>query len=160
MAKEEVRFEAIPEADLPEEEEILAARSPSIQTFQQKQVAGPCGMRGLRPPSFSSHPEIHSSMPDQERPAAAKPPAPRKKRKEKRKRWSQWDHLVQDYDPKRDNYVPDVAAHPSKYDVNYCPPGGKAACRRTCATRRRWIAWRGASRRRTSRCGSTSRSET
>ena len=44
-------------------------------------------------------------------------------------RWSQWDHLVQDYDPKRDNYVPDVAAHPSKYDINYCPPGGKAVCR-------------------------------
>ena len=44
-------------------------------------------------------------------------------------RWNQWDHLVQDYDEKRGNYVADVAAFPNKLDVNYCPPGGKAKCR-------------------------------
>ena len=45
------------------------------------------------------------------------------------RRWSQWDHLVQDFDPARANYVADVAAHPTKLDLNYAPPGGKAACR-------------------------------
>ena len=44
-------------------------------------------------------------------------------------RWSQWDHLVQDFDPSKANYVEDVAAHPTKFDLNYAPPGGKAACR-------------------------------
>jgi hypothetical protein len=43
--------------------------------------------------------------------------------------WSLWDHLAQDYDPARDNYVADVAAHPELFDINYCPPGGKACCR-------------------------------
>ena len=45
------------------------------------------------------------------------------------RRWSQWEHLVQDFDPTKANYVEDVAAHPSKFDLNYAPPGGKAACR-------------------------------
>uniref|UniRef100_A0A7S1EZK5 Uncharacterized protein n=1 Tax=Noctiluca scintillans TaxID=2966 RepID=A0A7S1EZK5_NOCSC len=44
-------------------------------------------------------------------------------------RWSQWDHLVQDFDDSKSNYVDDVAAHPDKYDINFCPPGGKNACR-------------------------------
>ena len=44
-------------------------------------------------------------------------------------RWSQWDHLVQDFDRSKANYVEDVAAHPTKFDLNYAPPGGKAACR-------------------------------
>ena len=43
--------------------------------------------------------------------------------------WSQWEHLAQDHDPQKHNYVPDVAACPSKLDINYAPPGGKAACR-------------------------------
>lgn len=41
---------------------------------------------------------------------------------------SMWDHLVQDFDPKRANYG-DVAAHPELFDINFCPPGGKNACR-------------------------------
>ena len=45
------------------------------------------------------------------------------------RRWSQWEHLVQDFDPTKANYVEDVAAHPTKFDLNYAPPGGKAACR-------------------------------
>ena len=42
--------------------------------------------------------------------------------------WSLWDHLIQDYDEKVANYG-DVAQHPELYDINYCPPGGKAASR-------------------------------
>ena len=35
------------------------------------------------------------------------------------RRWSQWEHLVQDFDPTKANYVEDVAAHPTKFDLNY-----------------------------------------
>jgi hypothetical protein len=42
--------------------------------------------------------------------------------------WSIWDHLIQDYDPKKPNYG-DVQAHPERYDINFCPPGGKPAAR-------------------------------
>jgi hypothetical protein len=37
--------------------------------------------------------------------------------------WDLWDHLVQDYDPARDNYG-DVAASPGKMDINFVPSGG------------------------------------
>lgn len=37
--------------------------------------------------------------------------------------WSLWDHLVQDYDSTKDNYVEDIAKHPHRFDINYCPPG-------------------------------------
>ena len=43
-------------------------------------------------------------------------------------RWSMWDHLVQDHDPARANHGV-VEEHPELYDLNYCPPGGKQACR-------------------------------
>jgi len=42
--------------------------------------------------------------------------------------WSVWDHLVQDFDPKKANFD-SVAAHPELVDINFCPPGGKFACR-------------------------------
>ncbi len=42
--------------------------------------------------------------------------------------WSMWDHLVQDYDPSRDNYG-DVGASYGKFDINFCPPMGKPGCR-------------------------------
>jgi len=42
--------------------------------------------------------------------------------------WSISEHLVQDFDPARQNYG-DVAAHPELFDINYCPPGGKFALR-------------------------------
>ncbi len=32
--------------------------------------------------------------------------------------WCLWDHLVQDADPRLDNYVPDVSRHPERVDVN------------------------------------------
>ena len=32
--------------------------------------------------------------------------------------WSVWDHLIQDFDPKKENYG-DVAAHPERVDLNY-----------------------------------------
>ncbi len=32
--------------------------------------------------------------------------------------WCLWDHLVQDTDPRLDNYVPEVSAHPERVDVN------------------------------------------
>ena len=44
-------------------------------------------------------------------------------------RWDQWAHLCQDYDASKANYVEDVALHPTKFDLNFCPPGGKAFCR-------------------------------
>ena len=42
--------------------------------------------------------------------------------------WKVWDHLVQDYDEAKANYGK-VASQPGKIDINYCPAGGKAACR-------------------------------
>ena len=42
-------------------------------------------------------------------------------------RRSLWDHLVQDYDETKDNYVKDIADHPARFDINYCPPGAQAA---------------------------------
>lgn len=42
---------------------------------------------------------------------------------------SLWDHLCQDFDPAKDNYVENIADHPELFDLNYCPPGGKGACR-------------------------------
>ena len=36
--------------------------------------------------------------------------------------WRSWDHLVQDHDPTKDNYVVDTADHPGRLDINY-PPG-------------------------------------
>ncbi len=33
-------------------------------------------------------------------------------------RWSVWDHLIQDFDPTKENYG-DVAAHPERVDLNY-----------------------------------------
>ncbi len=36
--------------------------------------------------------------------------------------WNAWDHMIQDYDPAKENYG-DVAAHPEKIDINYIRPG-------------------------------------
>lgn len=44
-------------------------------------------------------------------------------------KWSVFDHLVQDADPSAANYVEDLSLHPNRMDINYCPVGGKAACR-------------------------------
>ena len=37
-----------------------------------------------------------------------------------------WDHLVQDFDPEKENYhgIDGVRAHPELFDINFCPPGG------------------------------------
>ena len=43
-------------------------------------------------------------------------------------RWSMWDHLVQDHDPTKKNFG-SVISSPHKFDINYCPPLGKPACR-------------------------------
>eukprot|EP00281_Chroomonas_sp_CCMP1168_P020350 CAMPEP_0206226924 /NCGR_PEP_ID=MMETSP0047_2-20121206/8350_1 /ASSEMBLY_ACC=CAM_ASM_000192 /TAXON_ID=195065 /ORGANISM="Chroomonas mesostigmatica_cf, Strain CCMP1168" /LENGTH=385 /DNA_ID=CAMNT_0053650043 /DNA_START=153 /DNA_END=1310 /DNA_ORIENTATION=- len=43
-------------------------------------------------------------------------------------RWSFWDHLVQDYDQDASSFGV-VRDSPNKLDVNWCPPGGKMACR-------------------------------
>lgn len=44
--------------------------------------------------------------------------------------WHVWDHLIQDYDPSRDNYG-DVAWHPERFDLNFTGssggPGGGGA---------------------------------
>lgn len=42
--------------------------------------------------------------------------------------WSVWDHLVQDFDPKKENFG-NVAEHPELIDINFCPVGGKTGCR-------------------------------
>jgi hypothetical protein len=33
--------------------------------------------------------------------------------------WRAWDHVVQDVDPSKPNYVEDVSEHPEKIDINY-----------------------------------------
>jgi len=33
--------------------------------------------------------------------------------------WRAWDHIVQDRDPNKPNYVEDVSEHPEKIDINY-----------------------------------------
>jgi len=45
--------------------------------------------------------------------------------------WDLWDHLVQDAAVGKDNYYGErgVQEHPELFDINYCPPGGKSACR-------------------------------
>lgn len=35
--------------------------------------------------------------------------------------WHLWDHLCQDYDPSKDNYVTNTANHPELFDINYNP---------------------------------------
>ena len=44
-------------------------------------------------------------------------------------RWKQFDHLVQDIDPALPQYAEDVEAEWRRYDINYCPLGGKARLR-------------------------------
>jgi hypothetical protein len=42
--------------------------------------------------------------------------------------WSLWDHLVQDFKSTLSNFG-QIGEHPLLFDINYCPPGGKANCR-------------------------------
>lgn len=42
--------------------------------------------------------------------------------------WCFWDHLIQDYDPLKANFG-EVSAHPERFDINACPPMGKAGAR-------------------------------
>mmetsp|Transcript_666 Transcript_666/g.801 ORF Transcript_666/g.801 Transcript_666/m.801 type:complete len:469 (-) Transcript_666:949-2355(-) len=44
-------------------------------------------------------------------------------------RWSAWDHLVQNFDPRKPEFVEDIAHHPDKLDINQCVVGGKNANR-------------------------------
>ncbi len=37
--------------------------------------------------------------------------------------WRAWDHLVQDVDPTKNNYVTDVADHPDRININYAVEG-------------------------------------
>lgn len=48
-------------------------------------------------------------------------------------RWSLWDHIVQDFDCTKPNYVERIRDHPYAYDVNYCPCGGIAGARNRLA---------------------------
>ena len=42
-------------------------------------------------------------------------------------RWRQFDHIVQDVDPRnKETYSEDIEADWRRYDLNYCPSGGKA----------------------------------
>ena len=43
-------------------------------------------------------------------------------------RWHAWDHLIQDYDPSKDNYGV-VADHPERININYAGGSGNAAGR-------------------------------
>ena len=43
-------------------------------------------------------------------------------------KWHAWDHLIQDYDPSKDNYG-SVEDHPEKIDINYVGGSGNAAGR-------------------------------
>ena len=45
--------------------------------------------------------------------------------------WDLWDHLVQDASEEKNNYHGEngVKEHPELFNINYCPPGGKSACR-------------------------------
>ena len=38
--------------------------------------------------------------------------------------WRLWDHLVQDFDSTKANYVEDVRHHPGRVDINYLTPNG------------------------------------
>ncbi len=38
--------------------------------------------------------------------------------------WNLWDHVIQDYDPRRSNFG-DVAAHPERVDINFAASRGK-----------------------------------
>ena len=44
-------------------------------------------------------------------------------------RWSLWDHTVQNYDSKKDNYTKDIGDRPDAYDINHCVCGGIAGAR-------------------------------
>jgi hypothetical protein len=39
-------------------------------------------------------------------------------------RWNLWNHIVQDDDPNKPNYVDDLADHPGKVDIGYVDPAG------------------------------------
>ncbi len=41
--------------------------------------------------------------------------------------WHVWDHMVQDRDPDKPNYVEDVSEHPDRIDINYVLNGDQAA---------------------------------
>lgn len=43
-------------------------------------------------------------------------------------KWSLWDHLIQDFDESKANFGI-VKDHHELFDINFCPPGGKAASR-------------------------------
>lgn len=38
--------------------------------------------------------------------------------------WHLWDHLVQDFDPTKDNYVSNIADHPDRMNINYTSNDG------------------------------------
>lgn len=40
--------------------------------------------------------------------------------------WHLWDHLVQDFDATKDNYVTDISEHPERMNINYTSNDGEA----------------------------------